>query len=78
MFFSILFSIFFLIALAMTGLWIWTIIHILRSNNKDDNTRIIWLLVVIFIPGMGTILYWLLGNEGNGREDQPVQEEEYL
>lgn len=78
MFFSILFSIFFLIALAMTGLWIWTIIHILRSNNKDDNTRIIWLLVVIFIPGMGTILYWLLGNEGKGREDQPVQEEEFL
>lgn len=42
------------------GLWLWTIVDILKSEFIGSN-KIIWLLISIFIPGLGVILYFLIG-----------------
>ncbi|MBC5775990.1 PLDc_N domain-containing protein [Pontibacter sp. KCTC 32443] len=43
------------------GLWLWAIIDLNRSNFADSVTKVIWLIVVAFIPILGTILYLLIG-----------------
>lgn len=42
-------------------LWIVVLIDILKSNFKDPNGKIIWALVVIFLPIIGCILYFAIG-----------------
>ena len=37
------------------------LIDILRSNFKDSTNKIIWVLVVIFVPFFGPILYFIIG-----------------
>ena len=36
-------------------------LDILKSDFRDTNGKIIWALVVIFLPVIGSILYFLIG-----------------
>lgn len=42
------------------GLWIYCLIDILKSKF-EPNDKLIWLLVVILLPLLGSLLYLLLG-----------------
>ena len=37
------------------------LIHIMSHNNYKRGTRLIWLLVVIFVNTLGPILYFCIG-----------------
>jgi hypothetical protein len=41
-------------------LWIVALVNCLK-NNLDVNLKIIWVLVIIFIPFLGSILYLTIG-----------------
>jgi uncharacterized RDD family membrane protein YckC len=41
-------------------LFIWALIDVLRSDFKDSITKVIWVIVVIFVPLVGPILYLVL------------------
>jgi hypothetical protein len=43
-------------------LWISALIDILKSNFQDNN-KLIWVLVVIFLPVIGAILYFVIGKK---------------
>ena len=40
-----------------------TIIHIVQHHRNDRNTMILWIVLVLFLPVLGPILYALLGPE---------------
>ncbi len=42
------------------GLWIYCLINILK-NKFEQNDKIIWILVVVFLPLLGSFLYLLIG-----------------
>lgn len=44
-------------------LWVWALIDILKSTFKDTATKIVWLLVVIFLPVIGVIIYYFVGRK---------------
>jgi len=39
-------------------LWIAAIVDCVRSNNPN---KVVWIIVIILIPFLGSILYFLLG-----------------
>jgi len=41
-------------------LWITALVDCLKSNFAGDS-KIIWVLVIIFLPVLGSILYFLIG-----------------
>ncbi|MER2999412.1 PLD nuclease N-terminal domain-containing protein [Pontibacter populi] len=43
------------------GIWLGAIIDLLRSNFADSVTKLIWVVVVTFIPFLGAILYLVIG-----------------
>jgi hypothetical protein len=43
-------------------LWMWALIDIVKNEFTGSN-KVIWLLMVIFIPILGFILYFLIGRE---------------
>ncbi|PJJ76031.1 phospholipase D-like protein [Thermoflavifilum aggregans] len=42
-------------------LWIWALVDIIRSRFESDTTKIIWIVVVILLPVLGSILYLIIG-----------------
>lgn len=53
----------FLFCLVAFGFWVYTIVDILRSQFKQPNQNILWLLLVIFAPFIGVILYWIMKHQ---------------
>jgi hypothetical protein len=41
-------------------LWFWALIDCLKSNFSGSN-KLIWILLIIFLPVLGPILYLLIG-----------------
>ncbi len=41
-------------------LWIVAIVDIIKSS-APGNTKILWLIIVLVLPFLGTILYFLIG-----------------
>ncbi len=50
------------ILLISIGLWIYSLIDILKSSF-EKNDKIIWILVVLFVPILGPILYIFIGRK---------------
>ena len=42
-------------------LWLWSLVDILSSTFDDTMVKVIWLLVILFLPLIGAILYLLIG-----------------
>jgi hypothetical protein len=49
------------LALAYPVLFIICLIDILRSEFKDSTTKLLWAMVVIFVPYIGSIIYLAIG-----------------
>jgi len=43
-------------------LWIVALVDCIKSNNPN---KIVWIIVIILLPFLGSILYFLLGRRGN-------------
>lgn len=52
-----------LLILLVLVLPIVALVDIVRSNFKGDNDKILWAVVVILAPFIGTILYFLIGRK---------------
>jgi len=42
--------------------WIIGIVQILQSN-MDSTKKLIWILIVVFLPLIGTILWFVIGSK---------------
>ncbi|MFP4144730.1 MAG: PLDc N-terminal domain-containing protein [Phycisphaeraceae bacterium] len=48
-------------------IWIWALVDAVRNPNLDDNTRLVWVLVIIFTQIIGAIIYLVVGRSGPPR-----------
>ena len=48
------------------GFWLWMISDCLGNEALSGVHRMAWLLVVIFLPVVGGVLYFLLAKGGRG------------
>ncbi len=53
--------IFFLFSLAYSVIWVYCLIDIVRSDFKDSNMKLIWVLIILFAQIIGPIAYLLMG-----------------
>jgi hypothetical protein len=49
------------LSLAGFAFWIWMLVHAISNKGLADGERIVWVLVIIFLPLLGSILYFFLG-----------------
>lgn len=43
------------------ALWLWALIDLLSSDFRDSTTKLIWVVIIIFLPVLGALLYLLIG-----------------
>ena len=44
-------------------LWLWALVDLLTSEFGDSTNKLIWVLVIVFLPVLGAILYLLIGRK---------------
>ena len=57
-----------LFALAYPILVIICLVNIMQSNFKDPTGKLLWVLIVILAPFIGSITYLLIGNKNKVTE----------
>jgi hypothetical protein len=63
-------SFFIISALAIIGLWIYYIADIARNRFQNENNKLIYILVVIFAPLVGVLLYLAIWQKEKVRQIQ--------
>jgi len=61
------------LGLGTFGFWIYALIEIISTEYKNDTDKILWFLLVFFLPFVGTIIYYVAG-----RKKISMPEEEYV
>jgi hypothetical protein len=66
-----LFGLFFVLvgaalSLACFGFWLWMLIHAITNKGLADGEKIVWVLVIIFLPFIGSIIYFFIGRPKGG------------
>jgi len=56
-----------LIGIALAIQWVFSIIDVLSQRFKNDSNKIIWIIMLIFVPPIGTFLYMFM------RESQVIK-----
>ncbi|MFC1730592.1 PLDc N-terminal domain-containing protein [candidate division KSB1 bacterium] len=56
----ILFLIFLMITLGilLTIFWIWMIVDCAKRHFMDETEKVIWILVIIIVGGLGAVIYY--------------------
>ncbi|HZV36348.1 MAG TPA: PLDc N-terminal domain-containing protein [Verrucomicrobiae bacterium] len=44
--------------------WIWMLIDAIGNNRLSSSQRIVWVLVILFLHGLGALIYYFAGREG--------------
>jgi hypothetical protein len=60
-----------LLGVAGFAFWVWMLVHAITNNGLGDGEKIAWVLVIIFLPPLGCILYFLIGRP-KGRSSVPA------
>ena len=50
-----------LLGLACFAFWLWMLIHGITNKGLSDGEKIVWVLVIIFLPFIGSLLYFFIG-----------------
>ncbi|HYK84102.1 MAG TPA: PLD nuclease N-terminal domain-containing protein [Ktedonobacteraceae bacterium] len=48
------------IAVFVTIFWIWVLIDCVTKESSEGNDRIVWLLIILFAPVIGVLLYYFV------------------
>ena len=51
------------VALLVMGAWIYALVDVVRSEFKVPTNKVTWLMVLMFMPFLGMILYFLFGSK---------------
>jgi hypothetical protein len=46
-----------LLAFASAVIWIWMLVEVLTKETDENNTRLLWTLVIIFLHFVGALVY---------------------
>lgn len=49
------------LSLAGFAFWLWMLIHAVTNKGLSDGEKIVWVLVIIFLPFIGSIIYFFIG-----------------
>ena len=49
-----------ILPLVVATIWIWSLIDVSKNEPADNKDKLIWFLMVLFLPGLGGIIYYFV------------------
>ncbi len=43
--------------------WFFAIVEVVRREDMESAVRVVWILLLIFLPFFGTIIYFVIGRQ---------------
>lgn len=59
-----------LLSLLAFGIWLWALIDCAVNESSEGNTKIVWVLIIVFTNWIGAILYLLVRRPQRLREER--------
>lgn len=56
-----------LFSLAYFILWVYCLVDVLRSDFKDSNMKLIWVIILLLAHGLGPIAYLIIGKNSKSK-----------
>ncbi|WP_225865862.1 PLDc N-terminal domain-containing protein [Dyadobacter aurulentus] len=50
-----------IVGLLILGMVIWALIDVIKSEFTRPNNKFVWILVIVFMPILGSFLYLIIG-----------------
>ena len=50
-----------LISLVLFVFWLWMLIHAITNKGISGGEKVVWVLVVFFLPFVGALVYFFVG-----------------
>ena len=50
-----------LLGIAGFVFWLWMLIHAISNKGLEGAEKVVWVLVIIFLPFLGSVLYFFIG-----------------
>lgn len=50
-----------LVALGCFVVWLWMLIHALTNTGLSGSEKVAWVLLMFFVPFIGTLIYFFIG-----------------
>ena len=47
--------------------WLWMLVHAIRNDALDGTTRVLWALLIWFLPFIGSVIYFFTGRTASPR-----------
>lgn len=44
-------------------IWIWALVDIVKSQFSNDSDKILWIILILFLPLIGAVLYFSIGKK---------------
>jgi hypothetical protein len=52
-----------LLGLLIFIFWLWMLVDAIGNNRLSSSERVLWVLVVFFLPFVGSLIYYLVGRK---------------
>jgi apolipoprotein N-acyltransferase len=62
------------IVLSLLVLWVYALVSAINNERLDSTKRIVWVLVIIFVNGLGALLYLLIAPNRPSREELRIED----
>jgi hypothetical protein len=49
-----------MLPLLIAGIWLWGVIEVATRERVGDDDKMVWLLIVLLLPGLGTLIYYVV------------------
>ncbi len=59
------------------ALWLFALVSALKHERLDSTMKLVWVVVIIFVPGLGSIIYLLVAPNRPGRMERAMAELHY-
>lgn len=47
-------------------LYVYCLIHCIRNHRLSGNTKLLWLIIILIAPFIGSLIYLVIGKKGQG------------
>jgi hypothetical protein len=54
------------IGLACFAFWLWMLVHAITNKGLRDTEKILWVILIIFLPFLGSLIYFFVGRPKAG------------
>lgn len=48
------------VGLGATVLWIWMLVDCATKEKEEGNTKLVWVLIILFAQGIGALIYLIV------------------